>query len=77
MLKIDERRRLETLNGTPASNSTPRTISEAAQRFLRVHGEVDRDRHFHGDLQFSTWRKYRTKLTLFGAFCGREGNYPN
>jgi site-specific recombinase XerD len=73
MRKIDERRRLETLNGTPASNSAPRTISEAAQRFLRLHGEVDQDRHFHGDLQFSTWRKYRTKLKLFVAFCEFEG----
>jgi len=73
MRTIDERRRLENLSGTPASNSTPRTMSEAAQRFLRSHGELNQGRHFRGDLEFSTWRKYRTKLRLLVAFCESEG----
>src|SRR5262249_11792949 len=71
--EIDERRRLERVNDVPINSKTaPRTISEAASRFLRNHGEIDQDRRYRGDLEFGTWRKYRTKLRFLVAFCERE-----
>src|SRR6185437_1745949 len=47
--------------------------SDAARRFLASHGELDPNRKFRGDLQYSTWRKYRTKLRLLVTFCDSEG----
>ena len=71
--RIDEKHRLEADGSASAVGTAPRTISDAARRFLASHGELDQHRKFHGDLEFSTWRKYRTKLRLLVAFCDREG----
>jgi integrase/recombinase XerC len=71
--RIDEKHRLEADAGASALGIAPRTISDAARRFLASHGELDENRKFRGDLEFSTWRKYRTKLRLLVAFCDREG----
>lgn len=50
-----------------------RTVSEAVDRFLRNHGELGQDRRFSGIVEYGTWRKYRTKLSLLRAFCDAEG----
>jgi hypothetical protein len=55
------------------SASAPRTVSEAVDRFLRNHGEIGQDRRFRGDVEYGTWRKYRTKLRLLASFCEGEG----
>ena len=75
--KLDEQRRSESTagNGSLAGSTgaVQRTVSEAVDRFLRSHGEIDQNRGFHGDIEYSTWRKYRTKLKLLVSFCDREG----
>lgn len=70
--RIDEKRRLVTEAGAPSVSTAPHAISDADRRFLASHGEIDQNRKFQGDLEFSTWRKYRTKLRLLVAFCDRE-----
>jgi integrase len=71
--RIDENHRLDAGGSESALGPAPRTISDAARQFLASHGELDQHRKFRGDLEFSTWRKYRTKLRLLVAFCDREG----
>jgi site-specific recombinase XerD len=70
--KLDDQRRLET---APGSNSgwAPPTLSKAADQFLRNHGVVDQNRNFRGNLEYASWRKYRTKLRFLVAFCDAEG----
>jgi site-specific recombinase XerD len=69
--KLDDRRRA----GDTVKNegTAPQTVSEAVNRFLRNHGEMDQNRNFRGDIAYGTWRKYRTKLTLLIGFCAAEG----
>lgn len=71
--KIDEKHRLESMSGGSVAGITARILSDAVRRFLASHGELDQNRKFHGDLEYSTWRKYRTKLRLLVQFCDREG----
>ena len=34
---------------------------------------VDADGRYRGDIDYSSYRKYRTKLKLLCSFCDREG----
>jgi hypothetical protein len=71
--KLDEQDQTST---TAASGvrvrGSERTVRDAVDRFLRSHGEIDQDREFRGDIQYPTWRKYRTKLQLLVSFCDVE-----
>jgi site-specific recombinase XerD len=70
--KIDDKH--ETGVQSADTTSKIRTTQDAADRFLRSHGVVDREgRYTKFDIEFSSYRKYRTKLTLFSAFCDRDG----
>jgi site-specific recombinase XerD len=70
--KLDEHRRASS-NGDIVGITAIRTVSEAVDRFLKNYGELDQKRNFRGDVEYSTWRKYRTKLSLLRAFCDAEG----
>ena len=71
--KIDEKRQVDGMtDGRSNSGTAPRSLSDAVARFLHNHGHIDQNRTFHGDLQYSTWRKYRTKLGLLVSFCKGE-----
>ena len=50
-------------------SSAKRTVSEAVERFLATHGEIDRDGKFHGDSEYNTYRKYRSSLRFFSSYC--------
>ena len=67
--KLEEQR----LASSERPASAPLTVSEAVDRFLRNHGGLDDQRQFRGDIEYATWRKYRTKLHLLLAFCTGEG----
>jgi len=56
-----------------ANPSTPPPLSEAIGRFLKSRGVVSQDGAYKGEIEFSSFRKYRTKMNLFGSFCEREG----
>jgi site-specific recombinase XerD len=73
--KRDEQRQLAELvdERMPMSNRTRPTVSEAVDRFLNSHGAIDQDRGYHGDIEYSSYRKYRTKLNLLRSFCDGEG----
>jgi site-specific recombinase XerD len=68
--ELDERRRAA---GDESVGAAQRTFSEAVDRFLRNHGELDENRKYRGTIEYATWRKYRTKLTLLREFCDAEG----
>jgi site-specific recombinase XerC len=71
---LDEQRRRErTAKDDCNVGAAQRTVAEAVDRFLRNHGELDRNRTFRGIIEYSTWRKYRTKLNLLQAFCEAAG----
>ncbi len=70
--KLDEQRRAEGAENDSVGTAK-RTVSEAVDRFLRNHGELEQDRTFSGIVEYGTWRKYRTKLSLLRAFCDAEG----
>jgi site-specific recombinase XerD len=70
-------RQLDEQRGSAAEYSVTsgpacRTVSEAVDRFLKNHGELDQNRNFRGAVEYGTWRKYRTKLKLLRAFCEAE-----
>ena len=69
--KLDEQQANASLEAKGAP--TPRTLSVAITRFLTSYGELDQNRRFRGDVEYATWRKYRTKLLLFQSFCERQG----
>jgi site-specific recombinase XerD len=71
--KLDEKRREGAANSDTAGETAVRTISAAVDRFLKNYGAIDPQRKFRGDVEYSTWRKYRTKLSLLRAFCDAEG----
>jgi site-specific recombinase XerD len=71
--KLDEWRREDSAKGDMAGGSAVRAVSEAVDRFLKNHGELDEKRSFRGVVEYGTWRKYRTKLQLLLAFCKSEG----
>jgi integrase/recombinase XerC len=72
--KLAEQRSTEGAAKDDSSIGTAqRTVAEAVDRFLRNHGELDQNRNFRGLVEYSTWRKYRTKLKLLRAFCDAEG----
>ncbi len=72
--KLDEQRRVEgAAEGEASMGMAQRTVREAIDRFLKNHGEIDQNRHFRGDIEYGTWRKYRSKLRLLVAFCDVEG----
>jgi site-specific recombinase XerD len=58
---------------TPGNTPLKRTVLEAIERFLKSHGTVDSNRGYHGDIEYSSYRKYRTKLRLLRSFCDQEG----
>jgi hypothetical protein len=70
--KLDEQRRQGDA-GDERAGTGNRMFSEAVDRFLLNYGELDQNRKFTGVIQYGTWRKYRTKLTLLLAFCKSEG----
>jgi hypothetical protein len=49
--KLDERRR-DSANGDIAGVTTIRTVSEAVDRFLKNHGQLDEKRNFRGDVEY-------------------------
>lgn len=46
-----------------------RTLSEAVQRYLKTHGEIDPEGKYRGDSEYGTFRKYRGCLTRLVSFC--------
>src|SRR5262249_44206934 len=54
------------------AKTAPPDLSEAIKRFLKRGGEIDQSGKFGGDLQQSTWRKYRCGLTFFQSFCAEH-----
>jgi integrase/recombinase XerC len=68
--KLDDRHRAA---GDDTIAVAERTVSEAIDRFLRNYGEVDQNRKYRGTIEYATWRKYRTKLSLLREFCKAEG----
>jgi site-specific recombinase XerD len=64
-------KRDQTARQTPDTNE--KTLAAAVDRFLKSHGVGDRARDFRGDIEYSSFRKYRTKLSLLRTFCEREG----
>ncbi len=70
--KLDERRQERSAKGDGDGVTAVRTVAEAVDRFLKNHGELDQHRNFRGDIEYSTWRKYRTKLGLLRGFCDAE-----
>ena len=71
--KLDEQRQEGAATSDTPGGTAVRTVSAAVGRFLKNHGELDEKRHFRGDVEYSTWRKYRTKLSLLRVFCDAEG----
>jgi site-specific recombinase XerD len=49
-----------------------RTVSDAVERFLKSHGEIGQDRKYRGDLEYGSWRKYRSSLGLLASFCHEQ-----
>jgi len=49
--------------------ATQRTVSEAIERFLATHGEIDQDGKFPGDSEYNTYRKYRSSLRFLSSYC--------
>lgn len=39
-----------------------RAVSEAIERFLATHGEIDEKGEYRGDSEYNTYRKYRSSL---------------
>jgi site-specific recombinase XerD len=68
--ELDERRRAASDESVRAAR---RTVSEAVDRFLRNHGQLDENRKYRGHIEYAPWRKYRTKLNFLLAFCKAEG----
>jgi hypothetical protein len=68
--ELDERRRAV---GDDSVGASQRTVSEAVDRFLQNHGELDENRKYRGTIEYATWRKYRTKLNLLCEFCDAAG----
>jgi integrase len=68
--KIDEK----SESDDPTSNTkTCPTVRVAVDRFLKSHGVMGEDNNFTGDIEYSSYGKYRTKLYLLRSFCEREG----
>jgi site-specific recombinase XerD len=55
----------ESDNPTTCNPRTRRTVGEAVV--------LDENRNYRGDIEYSSYRKYRTKLHLLRSFCEREG----
>jgi integrase/recombinase XerC len=53
--------------------STKRTVPDAIDRFLRTRGSIDPVRGYRGDVEYSSFRKYRCSLEHLKTFCNREG----
>jgi site-specific recombinase XerD len=49
------------------------TVSEAAARFLKGHGEIGQDGKYRGDSEYGTWKKYRCGLKFLVSFCEQAG----
>jgi integrase len=49
------------------------TVSAAADRFLKGHGEIGQDGKYRGDSERGTWKKYRCGLRLLVSFCESAG----
>lgn len=65
--------RYETLDHSSGPASKVRTLRDAVDRFLRSHGVVRSNGEYTKiDIEFSSYRKYRTKLNLLCSFCDRE-----
>ena len=69
------KRRLEKELSAPSSdNPAPeRTLGDAIDRFLGSRGNVDPVKGYRGDVQFSSFRKYRCSLEHLKEFCERKG----
>jgi hypothetical protein len=55
--RLDEESGSYALPNAPTAK--PKTISEAIDRFLKSHGEVDQKIGYSGDIEYSSYRKYR------------------
>jgi integrase len=53
--------------------ATQRTVSEAVERFLATHGEIDQAGKFRGDSEYNTFRKYRSQLSFLSSYCKENG----
>lgn len=49
------------------------TVSDAADRFLKGHGEIGQDGKYRGDSERGTRKKYRCGLRLLVSFCESTG----
>ncbi len=54
---------------TPRPAVVQRAVSDAVERFLKNRGRIDAEGKYCGDLEYSSWRKYRNTLRRFAAFC--------
>jgi integrase/recombinase XerC len=70
--QIDERR--DSAEPGSVATSKVQSVRIAADRFLKSHGAVDAGgKYTKYDIEYSSYRKYRTKVNLFCSFCSREG----
>jgi site-specific recombinase XerD len=65
-------RKQEFPSAEPAA-AQQRTISEAVERFLSIHGQIDQNRQYRGDSEHGTFRKYRGCLRRLESFCAAKG----
>jgi len=71
--QIDSRR--DSAERGSGANFKVSLIRDAADRFLRSHGAVDADgRYTKYDVEYSSYRKYRTKLNLFFRFAAERAS---
>ena len=72
--KMEERSRAGFAESGPrAITPAERTISQAIERFLATHGEIDQQGIFRGDSEYATYRKYRSSLRFLSAYCAEHG----
>jgi hypothetical protein len=55
-------------SGQGAATAATLTLSEAAARFLKTHGEISPDGKYRGDSEYGTWKKYRCALRFLVSF---------
>lgn len=53
--------------------ATKVTVADAADRFLKSHGEIGQDGKYRGDSERGTWKKYRCGLRFLISFCDAIG----
>jgi integrase len=54
-------------------DSSKRTVSETVERLLKTYGAIDEDGKFRGDIEYATWRKYKSSFKFLALFCEGRG----